>query len=258
MYYYISRIQKIHTVIRITSKIQLFHPFTFSDISWKFHQNLSISFFATMYTNTSGNLDPDDPDSDPDHSPNLITCSSHHLGHLLKMSSQSIHNFLRYLSYYISWIQKIHIVIRITSKIQPFHPFTFSDISWKFHQNPSISFFATMYTNTSGSLDPDDPDSDPDHSPNLITCSSQHLGHLLKMSSQSIHNFLRYLSYYISWIQKIHIVIRITSKIQPFHPFTFSDISWKFHQNPSISFLATMYTNTSATWIQMIQITPQI
>ena len=50
-----------------------------------------------MYTNTSGNLDPDDPDSDPDHSPNLITCSSHHLGHLLKMSSQSIHNFLRYV-----------------------------------------------------------------------------------------------------------------------------------------------------------------
>ena len=141
MSYCISRIQKIHTVIRITSKIQLFHPFTFSDISWKFHQNPSISFFATMYTNTSGNLDPDDPDSDPDHSPNLITCSSHHSGHLLKMSSQSIHNFLRYLSYYISWIQKIHIVIRITSKIQPFHPFTFSDISWKFHQNLSISFF---------------------------------------------------------------------------------------------------------------------
>ena len=141
------------------------------------------------------------------------------------MSSQSIHNFLRYLSYYISWIQKIHIVIRITCKIQPLHPFTFSDISRKFHQNLSISFSATLYTNTSGSLDPDDPDSDPDHSPNLITCSSHHLGHFLKMSSQSIHNFLRYLSYYISWIQKIHIVIRITSKIQPFHPFTFSDIS---------------------------------
>ena len=153
------------TVIRITSKIHLFHPFTFSDISWKFYQNPSISFFVTMYTNTSGNLDPD-------HSPNLITCSSHHLGHLLKISSQSIRNFLRYLSYYISWIQKIHIVIRITSKIQPFHPFTFSDISWKFHQNPPISFLAILYTNTSGSLDPDDPDSDPDHSQNLITCSS--------------------------------------------------------------------------------------
>ena len=75
---------------------------------------------------------------------------------------------------YISWIQKIHIVIRITSKIEPFHPFTFSDISWKLHQNPSISFWAILYTNTSGSLDPDDPDSDPDHSQNLITCSSSH------------------------------------------------------------------------------------
>ena len=69
-------------------------------------------------------------------------------------------------------------------------PFTFSDISWKFHQNPSISFWFILYTNTSGSLDPDDPD----HSQNLITCSLYHLGHLLKMSSQSIHNFLRYLS----------------------------------------------------------------
>ena len=77
-------------------------------------------------------------------------------------------------------------MIRITSKIQPFHPFTFSDISRKFHQNPSISFSATLYTNTSGSLDPDDPDSDPDHSQNVITCSLHHLGHLLKMSSQSI------------------------------------------------------------------------
>ena len=76
---------------------------------------------------------------------------------------------------------------------------SFSDISRKFHQNPSISFSATLYTNTSGSLDPDDPDSDPDHSQNLITCSSLHLGHLLKMSSQSIHNFLRYLSLKITF-----------------------------------------------------------
>ena len=134
-------------------------------------------------------------------SKNVITCSLYNLGHLLKMSSQSIHNFLRYLSLknYISWIQKIHIVIRITSKIQPFHPFTFSDTSRKFHQNPSISFSATLYTNTSGSLDSDDPDSDPDHSPNPITCSSHDLGHLLKMSSQSIHKFLRYLSLKITF-----------------------------------------------------------
>ena len=112
------------------------------------------------------------------------------------MSSQSIHNFLRYLSLknYMSWIQKIHIVIRITSKIQPFHPFTSSDISRKFHQNPSISFSATLYTNTSGSLDPDDPYSDPDHSQNLITCSLHHLGHFLKISSKCTHKFLSYLS----------------------------------------------------------------
>ena len=74
-------------------------------------------------------LDPDDPDSDPDHSKNIITCSLYHLGHLLKMSSQSIHNFFRYQSFYISWIQKTHIMIQITSKIQSFHPFTLSDIS---------------------------------------------------------------------------------------------------------------------------------
>ena len=85
-------------------------------------------------------------------------------------------------------------MIRITSKIQPFYPFTFSDISWKFHQNPSISFWAILYTNTSGRLDPDDPDSDPDHSQNLITCSSSQYGHFLKISSKCTHKFLSYLS----------------------------------------------------------------
>ena len=81
-------------------------------------------------------------------------------------------------------------MIRITSKIQSFHPFTFSDISWKFHQNPSISFWFILYTNTSGSLDPDDPD----HSQNLITCSLSHLGHFLKITSKSTHDFSSYLS----------------------------------------------------------------
>ena len=81
-------------------------------------------------------------------------------------------------------------MIWITSKIQSFHPFTFSDISWKFHQNPSISFWFILYTNTSGSLDPDDQD----HSQNLITCSLSHLGQFLKISSKSTHDFLSYLS----------------------------------------------------------------
>ena len=150
-----------------------------------------------MYTNTSGNLDADDPDSDPDHSPNLITCSSHHLGHLLKMSSQSIHNFLRYLSYYISWIQKIHIVIRIqNSAISSFYLFRHI---LKISSKSVHKFFSYNVHKHICNLDPDDPDSDPDHSPNLITCSSHHLGHLLKMSSQSIHNFLRYLSLKITF-----------------------------------------------------------
>ena len=38
-----------------------------------------------------------DPDSDPDHSQNLITCSLSHLGHVLKISSKSVHKFLSYL-----------------------------------------------------------------------------------------------------------------------------------------------------------------
>ena len=67
--------------------------------------------------------DPDDPDSDPDHSQNVITCSLSHLGHFLKISSKS-----SYLSLKITLIQKIQIVIRITPKMESFLPFTFSDI----------------------------------------------------------------------------------------------------------------------------------
>ena len=43
-------------------------------------------------------MDPEDPDSDPDHSQNLITCFLSHLGHFLKISSKYINNFLSYLS----------------------------------------------------------------------------------------------------------------------------------------------------------------
>ena len=53
---------------------------------------------------------------------------------------------------------------------------------------PNILFI--LYINTSGSLDPDDPD----HSQNLITCSLSHLGHFLKISSKSTHDFLSYVS----------------------------------------------------------------
>ena len=44
-----------------------------------------------------------DSDSDPDHSQNLITCSLPHLGHILKISSKSVYNFLTYLSLKITF-----------------------------------------------------------------------------------------------------------------------------------------------------------
>ena len=50
-----------------------------------------------MFTNASGSLGPDDPDSDPDHSQNLITCSLSHFGHILKILLKSVHKFLSYL-----------------------------------------------------------------------------------------------------------------------------------------------------------------
>ena len=41
-------------------------------------------------------MDPEDPDSDPDHSQNLIISSFYHFRHTLKISSESIHKFLSY------------------------------------------------------------------------------------------------------------------------------------------------------------------
>ena len=42
-------------------------------------------------------MDPEDPDSDPDHSQNLIISSFYHFGHILKILSKSIRQFLSYL-----------------------------------------------------------------------------------------------------------------------------------------------------------------
>ena len=44
-------------------------------------------------------MDPEDPDSDPDHSQNLITSSFYQFGHILKILSKSICQFLSYLVY---------------------------------------------------------------------------------------------------------------------------------------------------------------
>ena len=42
-------------------------------------------------------MDPEDPDSDPNQSQNLITSSFYHFGHILKILSKSVHKFLSYL-----------------------------------------------------------------------------------------------------------------------------------------------------------------
>ena len=42
-------------------------------------------------------MDPEDPDSDPDHSQNLIISSFYLFRHILKISSKSVHKFLSYL-----------------------------------------------------------------------------------------------------------------------------------------------------------------
>ena len=42
-------------------------------------------------------MDPEDPDSDPNHSQNVMTSSFYPFGHILKILSKSIHKFLSYL-----------------------------------------------------------------------------------------------------------------------------------------------------------------
>ena len=42
-------------------------------------------------------MDPGDPDSDLNHSQNLITSSFYHCGHILKILSKSVHKFLSYV-----------------------------------------------------------------------------------------------------------------------------------------------------------------
>ena len=42
-------------------------------------------------------MDPEDPESDPNHSQNLTTSSFYHFGHILKILSKSVHKFLSYL-----------------------------------------------------------------------------------------------------------------------------------------------------------------
>ena len=42
-------------------------------------------------------MDPEDPDSDPNHSQNLTTSPFYHFRHILKILSKSVHKFLSYV-----------------------------------------------------------------------------------------------------------------------------------------------------------------
>ena len=79
---------------------------------------------------------------------------------------------------YISWIQKIQIMVQITRKIESFLPFTTSS----FYHLQNILKISKSIPRICGSLDPDDPDSDLDYSQKLITYSLSHLRHFLKIS----------------------------------------------------------------------------
>ena len=53
-------------------------------------------------------MDPEDPDSDPDHYPNLIISFFYLFRHIRKISSKSVYKFLSYL------VHKIH---KLTNKL---------------------------------------------------------------------------------------------------------------------------------------------
>ena len=53
-------------------------------------------------------MDPEDPDSDPDHSQNLITSSFYQFGHILKILSKSNHLFLAPLRPFAENVITIH------------------------------------------------------------------------------------------------------------------------------------------------------
>ena len=70
-----------------------------------------------------------DPESDSDHPQNLITYSLAHVGHILKISSKSVHNFLSYLSLKLHFMDQEDPDDPDHSKTKSILPFTFSDIS---------------------------------------------------------------------------------------------------------------------------------
>ena len=113
---------------------------------WKPTISIDIVFFDALFLVPFQTFN-EDPDGDPDHSQNLITSSFTNFSHILKISSKSLHKFLSYLSLKIKFHGSRRSRKWSESLPKSLLPFTISDISWKFYQNPSISFWVILFTN---------------------------------------------------------------------------------------------------------------
>ena len=78
--------------------------------------------------------------------PNLVTCSLSRLGHLLKISSKSIHNFLSYLSLKISFhgSGRSRLWSGSLPKLKHFFVLLFSDRSWNFFSKSVHKFWSYL------------------------------------------------------------------------------------------------------------------
>ena len=108
-------------------------------------------------------MDPEDPYSDPDHFQNSIISSFDFFRHILKISSKSVHKFLIYLVHKHIWQpgsdDPDHSQNLITCSLS--HLGHFLKISSKSTHDFLSHLSLKLYF-----MDPEDPDSGPDHSQN--------------------------------------------------------------------------------------------
>ena len=195
-------------------KIESLLLFAMADISWKFQQDPSITFWVIL----PGFL----PDSGFSTIPSgffripsgllqhWITSTFCHARHFLKISARSVHNFLSYLAYpmglFISdpdskW-SRIEESFRITLKNDSLVVFAIPDIACEFQKDPSITYYwvvLLLLTQWTFWIWPgfkviQDQGIHPDHAQNFITSSFSNFRHSLKISERSIRNFLSYLA----------------------------------------------------------------
>ena len=174
-------------------------------------------------------MDAEDPYSDPDHFQNSIISSFYLFRHILKISSKSVHKFLIYLVHKHIWQPGSRWSRSLPKSnhlfLVPFR--TFPENFIKIHPWLFELFVFKLYF-----MDPEDPDSGPDHSQNWIISSFYHF-------------FLLPFLTYPKNIIKIHPKIplqpgsrwsRSLQKCNHLFLVSFWVICWKCHHNPSITF----------------------